>query len=173
MKMSTNLRILAKHLNHAAEEMELLECGKDVCAETPTKPVDNKDCIDNIPVPPVIKEIENGKEESSKSTSEESSKKTSGKKASSKKACDEKVVDAKAVAEVVPPLAPVNVPAKRTLTLEIVRGECRKVLDLKGRKALEDILVKYNALKTSDLKQENFENVMKDCSEALGDSHEF
>ena len=168
MEMNLVLRVLAKHLINAAEEIEQ---GQKI--------VDKQDHIDNIPVPPVIKENNDGKE-NSKEASEESSKKASGKKASSKKTSEEsKVAEPKKDLEKpldlsnVPSVAEEAIPAKRCLTLEIVRGECRKVLDTHGRKALEDILVKYKALKTSDLKSENFEAVMADCAQALGASYEF
>lgn len=173
MEMNLVLRVLAKHLINAAEEIEQ---GQKI--------VDNQDRIDNIPVPPVIKENNDGKE-SSKKTSEENSKKASSKRSSGKKASEEsEVVEPKKDLERpldlsnVPPVVEATpvveaLPAKRSLTLEIVRGECRKVLDTHGRKALEDILVKYKALKTSDLKPENFEAVMMDCAQVLGASHEF
>ena len=170
MQISLVLFTIAKHLNNAALELEDLE--KQV--------LQAKFCDDVVTEP----RIENGSQEDSKESSEESCKESSKK---SKKSCKEskkscEVVAEPAQVEVIaePPAigtkiingekVKVEIP---TLTLEIVRAECKKVIDAKGRDALANLLTLFGASKTSDLKEIHYFKVVQACKELLGGKDEF
>lgn len=150
MLTSITLFTIAKHLNAAAMEIEKLEnqvlSQKVECAtieETKSE---------------ITKDVENGLQETSEKST---SKKSSSKKSTSKK---EKVEEA--------PKEVVNVP-ERVLTFDIVKEECRKVLEAKGRDALLNILVSFGAKKTSELTENQYNNVFSLCQTTLGVGNEF
>lgn len=170
MRASLVVSVIAKHLNNAALELEALEG-----AIKPEEAVDPA-------IPPVIlgnvaeenNEVENVS--SKESGSKENCKETSGKEASKQEASKEVTSNKKPSKKVTKteeaPKETVKAP-ERKLTLEIIRSECKKVIDEKGRPALAELLASFNATKTSELQEEQFVAVFEKCQTILGAGNEF
>lgn len=172
MQASLIVFIIAKHLNNAACELERLEQ-----AASNKKP----ETAHNSVVETSSKEIEDGstKEASSKESSQEA-----GKESGSEENCKESNQEASKEVKAKKPSTPkkakseeapkeaVKVP-ERKITLEIIRSECKKVIDEKGRPALAELLASFNATKTSELQEEQFVAVFEKCQTILGAGNEF
>lgn len=169
MYPSLVLFTLAKHLNNAAIEIELLE--KKVLEQQIS---DATIVEETVEIPSAIAaQIDAAQIDAAEIKTSKKEKKNGNKKETCKEASSENA--SKGQVQVDPELPPV-IPAealKRELTLDIVRAECKKVIDTKGRIALSEILTNHGAAKTSDLKPEQYESVFVACGKALGVGHEF
>lgn len=159
IRMSLVLAVLAESILDASKKIEALENQEN----------------GNHAIPTI--EVQNGNQEAS---CKEGSKEITSEKSCEEASCKEekpkevkKTSKAKKKEEEVQPKEIVNVPVQRELTFEIVRAECKKVIDEKGRAALAELLLSFGATKTSELKPEQFEEVFQKCQSTLGAGNEF